>query len=337
MHIFWLKHWTERRTLAVCGLIALWLLSGGALKPASAMSHGSNDKQGTIDKLKEMEPARGYLDAHKDLQKPLELLGGPITVTVSQEVGGVHVGLPDNRRLDPRVFGTPERPLGFGGTPVVTGVPPAMRGTEGDAYTVMQQKSPFGDKHVVLGNGKLQLRAVDVTATDAAVSRDKVEMQASWQDEEENTYTVKCCDKLATHGIEYPTFGGVLTNHMHHGFTRIGTPLMPSLFSYVAFWGMGEVSKNGQVLDKPRLVHGMLTEYVRKKGYELGFDDEVTPTRLHFHIMVPPVQPVPEASNFTSAPVKTGFTLPNGQALPFWHVMFGNLDINATRGNATSQ
>lgn len=97
-------------------------------------------------------------------------------------VGGVHVGLPDNRRLDPRVFGTPERPLAFGGTPVVTGVPPAMRGTEGDSYTVMQQKSPFGDKHVVLGNGKLQLRAVDVTATDAAVSQDKVEMQASWQD-----------------------------------------------------------------------------------------------------------------------------------------------------------
>jgi len=47
---------------------------------------------------------------------------------------------------------------------------------------------------------------------------------------------------------------------------------------------MGAVLKNGEVLDKPRLVHGMLTEYVLTEGYKLAFDDQVTPTAQHFHL-----------------------------------------------------
>jgi len=85
------------------------------------------------------------------------------------------------------------------------------------------------------------------------------------------------------------------------------------------------------VLDKPRLVHGMLTEYVRKEGYKLAFDDEVTPTRQHFHLMVAPFMPVMEEGRFTKKPVKTGFNLPNGMELPFWHVMFENLEIDSKR------
>jgi hypothetical protein len=34
---------------------------------------------------------------------------------------------------------------------------------------------------------------------------------------------------------------------------------------------------------------------------------------------------------FTSKPVETGFTLPNGQSLPFWHVMFEPVEISADR------
>ncbi len=122
-----------------------------------------------------------------------------------------------------------------------------------------------------------------------------------------------------------------MTNHILHGFSRIGTALMPSEFSYVAFWGMGAVSKNGEVMQKPRLVHGMLTEYVRTEGYELASDAEVTPTRLHFHLMVPPMKPVPSEGRFEHAAVQTGFNLPNGKELPFWHVMFESLEIDSRR------
>ena len=277
-------------------------------------------------------PARGYLKAHSSVEAPLGLLGGPLTVDISQASGGVFVALPDMRRLDAAVFGTPDMPLAYGGTPGITGVPPMARGAEDGHYTKMKAMTPFGDKNIVMANGTLHLHLVDATATDAAKSDDKVQMEASWQDKAGNTYTVKCCKMVAAHGLEFPTFGGVVTNHILHGFSRIGTPLMPTEFTYAAFWGMGAVIKNGKVLDQPRLIHGMLTEYVRGEGYKLDDDASVTPTRQQFHLMVAPFKPNMQAGHFEKSPVKTGLMLPNGMELPFWHVMFENLEISANRG-----
>ncbi|MFQ5703149.1 MAG: hypothetical protein ACE5HT_03925 [Gemmatimonadales bacterium] len=276
-------------------------------------------------------PAQGYLEAHAHVQKPLGLLGGPITIDITQSSGGVFVALPDARKLDPDVFGTPKMPRAAGGTPGINGVPPMVRGVEGGKYTKMKAMSPFGDKNIVMGGGKLKLHMVDATATDAAKSDDRVQMEASWKDKAGNTYTVKCCKMLATHGVEFPTFGGVVTNHILHGFTRLGTALMPTEFTYAGFWGMGAVIKNGKVLEQPRLIHGMLTEYVRGEGYKLDSDSEVTPTRQQFHLMVAPFKPNMQEGHFDKSPVKTGFKLPNGMELPFWHVMFENLDVKAGR------
>ena len=281
--------------------------------------------------LQAMAPARGYLDAHKMVDQPLGLLGGPIVIEISQEAGGVFVAMPDRRRLDPNVFGTPDMPRAFAGTPGINGLPPMARGVEDGHYTTMMMPSPFGDAFMVMADGNLQINATDATATDAARTDDTVEMMASWKDEAGNIYEVRCCAMLAAHGMEFPTFGGVVTNHILHGFTRIGTALMPSAYTYFGFWGMGQVLKNGEVLDAPRLVHGMLTEYVRTDGYALAFDSEVTPTRQHFHLMVAPFRPVMESESFEQQPVHTGMMLPNGMELPFWHVMFENLDINSHR------
>jgi len=299
--------------------------------PAFAQEGEKAKQEAMKKKMKAMTPAKGYIKAHKDVQKPFEILGGPIEINIAQNGGGVFVALPDKRELDATVFGTPENPRAMGGTPAMTGLPPMVRATKGGEFTETKMMTPFGDKHVVMPNGNLQISAMDVTATDAAVTDDKVQMEASWEDEAGNTYTVKCCEQLASHGLEYPTFGGVVTNIILHGFTNIGTPLMPSEYTYFAFWGMGSVSKNGEVLQQPRLIHGMLTEYVRTEGYELAMDEEVTPTRRHFHLMVAPFAPDMENMTYVKKPVKTGFTLPNGKELPFWHVMFENLDIDAER------
>ncbi len=308
----------------VAGALALF----AAQTPAQAQQ---TSKKEAIRKMQSLNGWRDYLKVHRGVEKPGGLLGGPIEVKISQTTGGVHVGLPDRRELDPTVFGPPKMPRHYAGTPIITGVPPLLRGSasEGERTKVL---TPFGDKHVVLPNGRLSIQAVDVTATDAAVTRDKVRFQASWEDKQGNTYTVKCCAKLAAHGLEFPTFGGVVTNVILHGHSNVGTPLMPSEFTYFAFWGFGAVGKNGEVLDKPRLIHGMLTEYVREEGYALGFDEDVVPTRVHFHLMIPPMRPDPAAGVFEKSPVRTGFTLPNGKPLPFWHVMFQNLDIESSRG-----
>ena len=308
-------------------LFAVFLVSGIA-GPVTAQDDPKKAKK--MEMLQEMAPYKGYLKAHMAAQ-PQELLGGPLQVNISQESGGVFVILPSKRKLDPQVFGTPQVPRALAGTPGINGLPPGARGVKNGQYTEMKKPSPFGDKNVVMGNGKLNIEALDATAADAQKTNDNVKFKASWQDKQGNTYEVRCCGMLASHGVEYPTFGGVVTNTILHGSSRIGTALMPTEYTYFAFWGMGEVRKNGKVLDKPRLIHGMLTEYVRKEDYKLAFDDEVTPTRKHFHLMVPPMMPEKKEQEFVHSNVKTGFKLPNGKELPFWHVMFENLEINADR------
>ncbi len=307
--------------------------------PPAAPGHQDRDVKmsGTdmhkkVAMLVRMAPARGYLAAHSKEKKPLGLLGGPLSIKLGQSSGGVFVALPSPRRLDPNVFGSPAMPRSFAGTPGINGVPPMARGQADGHYTVMKKKTPFGDKFMVMADGRLNVSALDATATDAAVTRDKVMMLASWKDQAGNTYSVRCCKMMAAHGIEFPTFGGVMTNHILHGFTRLGTALMPTEYTYFAFWGMGAVSMNGKVLDQPRLIHGMLTEYVRSSGYRIGFDQDVTPTRLQFHLMVPPMKPLMKEGRFEHSAVKTGLKLPNGVELPFWHVMFENLSVDAQRG-----
>jgi len=291
---------------------------------------GMKNMEAMMAKLQDMAPAAGYLKAHRMETKPYEILGGPIKVNISQHKGGVLVALPDMRRLDPYALGSPDMPRSFGGTPGITGVPPMARGTKDGEYTELTMPTPFGDKFVVMGKANLDLSMTDATATDAAMTNDQVNLSASWSDSDGNTYSVKC-DKVIPAGLESPTFGGVATNTLMHGFTGIGTPLMPTEFAYAAFWGMGTVSKNGEVLDGPRLIHGMLTEYVRTDGYKLAFDDQVTPSRRHFHLMVAPFMPNMKTMHFDPTPVKTGMKLPNGMELPFWHVMFENLDIESSR------
>lgn len=310
--------------LLIAGILGL----SGMYQEVQAQDNSKKAKK--MEMLQEMATYKGYLKAHMNAQ-PQELLGGPLEVNITQESGGVFVIMPSKRKLDPHVFGTPEAPRAFGGTPGINGLPPGARGVKDGKYTEMKKPSPFGDKNIVMSDGKLNIKALDATATDANKTEDEVSFKASWKDKEGNTYEVRCCGMLAAHGVEYPTFGGVVTNTILHGSSRIGTALMPTEFTYFAFWGMGEVRKNGEVLDKPRLVHGMLTEYVRKEGYELAFDDEVSPTRKHFHLMVPPMMPDKEKRQFVHNNVKTGFQLPNDMELPFWHVMFENLNIDAER------
>jgi len=313
----------------VTALLVALLLGVGAL-PAQAQ--GKKQKK-MLMHLQEMNQRDGYLEAHRDVEEPFDLLGGPISFTVRQNSGGVFVGLPDFRELDGDVFGHPDMPLSFTGTPGISGVPVPFRETEGGQFTQLDRRTPFGDKNMTMANGQMMLKATDKTATDAATTEDEVKFKASWEDQNGNTYAVRCCEMVVSAGPEFPTFGGVVTNHILHGFSGVGTPLMPTEYTYAAFWGMGAVLKNGEVVDKPRIVHGMLTEYVRTEGYELAKDSEVTPTRRHFHLMVAPFMPVQGEHKFKHVNVSTGFELPNGKELPFWHVMFENLEIDSQRGS----
>lgn len=313
-------------------VISAALLGGAVFTGLAGLATAATPPKAELHKLIQMDPWTGYLEAHNKVQHPLELLGGPIEVKISQTAGGVHVALPAHRKLDPNVFGTPRMPRAFAGTPLAEGLPLMMRETQDNHWTQATHLSPFGDKAIVMRKGRLKVDMVDATATDGATTQDKVHFMASWQDKAGNTYAVRCCKKLAHQPREWPTFGGAVTNDLMHGSSRVGTPLMPTLFDYAAFWGMGSVLKNGKVIDAPRLVHMMLTELVRGPGYRLDMDKQVTPTRIQVHLMVMPFMPSKKKDGIlVSSPVKTGFKLPNGKMLPFWHVMFSNIKVKARR------
>ena len=90
-------------------------------------------------------PASGYLESHKGVQQPFELLGGPIRVSVHRSSGPAQLALPDYRRLDQRIFGTPDLPQACGGTPLMCGIPIDWRAQENGRYTTLRRPSPFGD------------------------------------------------------------------------------------------------------------------------------------------------------------------------------------------------
>ena len=281
------------RVHAVCAGIVLMLAMALSVGAASVLAHG-----GAASVPAAEGPLSGYVAAHKDTQHPRQLLGGPVHVKVSQRVGGVHVALPVERRLDADVFGTPEQPRRVRGQPMIDGVPLKVRNADNGEFTITKVMTPTGDtKSIVRPNGRMTLEAWDRTATDAAVTEDEVRFQGgiaemrdprareatldyNFEDEQGNTYGARCCTEMMPHGIAMPTFGGVVTNHMLHGSTGIWTSLMPTFFSPVTFWGYGDILKNGEVVDSNRLIHGMVTEYVRTEGYKMAFDRDGVPRPL---------------------------------------------------------
>jgi len=247
-----------------------------------------------------------YTMGHAMRNNPPDRLGGPLTVKVTQTGGSTRLVLPGPRFMDPSVFGDPDNPVGFDPAPFpLLGVPLAMRNTHNDAYSFVDQATPFGNWREV-GVGDVSLTAVDATAVDGARTKDKVDFEANFTLPDGAKMRVTCNKPLA-HGMAYPFFGGVATNQLMHGATGIGTRLMPTEFSYVAFWGVGNIYRNGTLVNENHLIHVMVTEVVRGDNYQLDFDGAVgnPPEGVTMHLMIPPYKPTPQGMQ--PAPVKTGF------------------------------
>ena len=270
-----------------------------------------------------------WISAHAGNQNPPQLLTGPIAVSLSQAEGGAaNILLPGPRQLDPTIFGTADNPMGTEGPPIVIGVPEAMRTVGDDGGLVTAGPTPFGNNSVTV-EGSFEASLVDATAMDGARTQDTIDFRATFSSPAGDVYEV-VVPFAAPHGWFNPTGGGVVTDFIQHGVTKWGTMLMPTEYSYVSFWGMGNILKNGEVIAEGRLVHGMLTEFVRKAPYDLAFDSEISPNSTQFHLMIPPVDPFGNPN-----PVPTGWELPNGAEMPFFHVMFPVVEASSTPLGAT--
>jgi hypothetical protein len=330
---------TSRRDLLSGGAA---LASGGALALAAAGLHGSPrvDAQGTpaagaspvpAGAVYQQSPWWPYLSGHIENQSPPDTLGGPIRTTVTQENGPAFWTFPGKRELDPTIFGTPENPIGTEVPPLFLGVPTDLREVGDDGTYRTCVPTPFGDDFASTEAASVNMAVVDATAIDGATTKDEIDFEATFRAPmDQGKYRVTTT-KPAPHGWAYPTGGGVVHGVILHGVTGWGTRLFPTAYTYVAFWGGGDIYKDDQLVAENTGVHVMLTEFVRKGPYDLVFDEEVNPNNRHLHLMVLPFTLKGEMS-----PVPTGFMLPNGMEQPFLHVMFPAIQTETTMGSGGS-
>ncbi len=291
-------------------LVALVALSVVGCAGASGIAKSSNTRGGGTAAHAESLPPAGlaaYTRAHARNQSPPERLGGPVTVTVVQERGSTRWPLPGPRQLDPAVFGTPEHPLGWESAPFpLVGIPLSMRQENNVHYTIVDHATPFSD-WMMAGVGDLRMTVTDRTAIDGATTQDTVDFEATFQSPDKaHDYRVVAKTPLP-HGKFFPTFGGVVTDHLMHGSTGIGTKLMPTEYAYVSFWAKGQVFVDGKLTNDDQLIHVMLTEFVRGDRNKLQFDGGVgaSGTGQVLHLMVPPYRIGPNGPE--PAPLRSGY------------------------------
>ena len=249
-----------------------------------------------------------WTKSHAKISNPSDRLGGPLKVEVTQTNGSTRFIIPGPRALDPSVMGTPASPAGLEPAPFPPyGVPLKMRLKYKDQYSITNAATPFSDWREV-GVGSVRMSLVDATATDGARTKDKIDFEANFKLPDGTHYRV-VVKKPIPHGFAFPYFGGVVTNQILHGASGIGTKLMPSEFAYAAFWGVGDVYRDGKLVNKDHLVHAMLTEAVRGDNYKLVFDRDIgnPPATRTLHLMIPPFKVLAGFKGLAPAPLKTNF------------------------------
>jgi len=257
------------------------------------------------------------------------VVDAPIKVDIDTTGNDVKWILPGPRALDPAVFGTPGAEKGLDLLPI------DKRATTADGYFVSGDGStpmmtPFSNNSAVI-SGEADVSVKDVTAVSGPTTKDKIKAEfefTSPPDKNGDVTEYKLVVKKALPEIDHENFGGVGVNALQHGATGIGTPLMPQLMAYVAFWGAGDLYVNGELQPDKRFVHFMLSENVRDDDYNLVFNDGVDPDGAwQAHLILPPV--ALGADGPFANPVPTGFILPNGNPQPFMHIMFDSVKVDS--------
>ena len=320
----------SNRRRFILGASALAAASAGHLGTGGVLAQEASPAASPVTddaELYKLSPWWPWLTAHIEDEDPPDVIGGPITTTATQEDAAAFLVFPGPRRLDPTIFGTPEHPIGTELPPFFLGLPTEFRELTADGVYQTSQPTPFSDQFAALEGASVRSVAVDATATDGATTKDEIDFEATFPaPEDQGTYRV-VVQKAAPHGWAYPTGGGVVTDVILHGVTGWGTRLMPTEFTYSAFWGPGDVYHNDELVAEGHGIHMMLTEYVRENPYDLVFDEGVDPSRRHLHLMA-----LPFTLKGEQAPLPTGFMLPNGMEQPFLHVMFPGVSVERTMG-----
>lgn len=291
--------------LAMLGLLAACTTTSGGM----AVSSTTNAKSITApEKSSTPLPHVGlfaYTHAHAGNPNPPDRWGGPVTVIAKQKHGATQWVLPGPRALDPVIFGTPDHPVGWEQAPFpLIGIPPRLRQSVNGHYTIVDHATPFSDWRAI-GVGDVRMKITDITAIDGATTKDKIDFVAEFDSPDKTHHYKVVAKKPLPHGFGYPVFGGVVTDHLMHGGTGIGTRLMPTEYIYASFWAVGDVYVDGRLTNPGQIVHMMIGEGVRGRGWKLGFDKDIKGQGVVMHLMVPPYKVTSKGP--VMAPVRSGY------------------------------
>lgn len=266
--------------------------------------------------------------------------------------------MPGPRELSPDVFGTPgdpkmrlapklkaakqavaahKMPPAVPDTleklPILVAVPLKARSQHADGSWWLDQPTPFSDNgRIITGSftAHLEDRVTEDPPGPPAKTPDKATTEAQFTDPQGHHYRLVLKKVIKPPFPGYHTQGGVMIDSYHHGLTDTGTPLMPKVKTYAAWWGMGDVYIEGKLADENVAMHLMTTEVVRDRNYHLALNSEMplSPDQrlikgqaTHTHLIVFPIKIVPNKGPVFQ-PLKTAFKLPNGKTQPFMHIMF---------------
>ncbi len=272
--------------LAVCSQPA-WAQGGGMMATPTPGLH-------TFARARGMDP------------NPPDRAGGKLKITVTQKKGAARLTLPGTRAMDPAIFGSPSNPSGFEMAPFpMLGIETNMRLAANGKYTIIDHACPFSDWDEKT-TGDVKMKLVDATAIDGAYTKDTIDFEAKFELPDGAKYRIVCKKPLA-HGGAFPFFGGVVTNHLIHGGAGIAPRALPTTFAYAAFWGAGDVYKDGSLINKGQLIHVWVDENIRGDGDRMRLDaDAGNPSKgITLHMVIPPYKPTPQG--MVKTPLRTMF------------------------------
>lgn len=168
--------------------------------------------------------------------------------------------------------------------PIIAKMPAEKR----QMMTMMAQKGPFSD------------RVAEISGTfrgsfwDAGARGDSVAATASFRTQDGAQWQVKL-NRVAPEDESpmEPHWGGVATEIAYHGATGVHAPLVPTVRSVVSYWGMSEVTRNGQPVTEQGPTHVMFTSDTRGDdfAYQCWICTGQPVRQLHLMLMPPEGKP----------------------------------------------
>lgn len=289
----------------------------------------------------------------------------PVLEVTQNEGGETHWILPGKRKLSPRVFGFPGNPKFtyenkmryaihsnrysdsivrlLKQYPYLIGVPMKKRMIGTRENWILHRGTPFSNdvRDISDQNNFLKVRYVDRTWYDRGrkpfQSDDEAQLHCRFYDPSGTKYSLDLRRVIQPPFPGYQTEGGVMIDSWHHGDTGTGSPLMPEVYTYGAFWGIADLYIDEQLAQANRLVHVMTTEVVRDRYYRLALDEEMPLSRENrfrrdqnhqTSITVYPVQWTrPPLRQLRYRPLLTAYRYRNERYQPFISVSFDEAKI----------